>query len=206
MNPSVREYQIKNVITFAKTDGDFGALSNMAPGFNLFINEVNIQSSEIVYQACRFPLFPDIQEKIIRTQNPMDAKKISRQYIQYTRQDWDTVKFKIMKWCLEVKLIQNFDKFSSILLSTNDKTIVEYSKKDAVWGAILKDDKTTLVGKNALGRLLMELRERVKLCEINKSTTIFPPSIPAFLLFGNQIEEVRNDEYFILDLDEIYAQ
>lgn len=205
MNPSVREYQIKNVITFAKTDGHFGALSNMAPGFNLFINEVNIQSSEILYQACRFPLFPNIQEEIIRTQNPMDAKKISRKYIQYSRQDWDTVKFKIMKWCLEIKLIQNFDKFSNTLLSTDDKTIVEYSKKDAVWGAILKDDKTTLVGKNALGRLLMELREKVKLGEINKSTVILPPSIPAFLLFGNSIEEIRSDEYFILDLDEIYA-
>jgi ribA/ribD-fused uncharacterized protein len=205
MNPSVREYKTKNVITFAKTDGHFGALSNMAPGFNLFINEVNIQSSEILYQACRFPLFPNIQEEIIRSQNPMDAKKIGRQYIQYSRQDWDSVKFKIMKWCIEVKLIQNFDNFSNTLLSTDDKTIVEYSKKDAVWGAILKDDKTTLVGKNALGRLLMELREKVKSGNINKSTVILPPSIPAFLLFGNPIEEVRSDEYFILDLDEIYA-
>lgn len=205
MNPSVREYQIKNVITFAKTDGHFGALSNMAPGYNLFINEVNIQSSEILYQACRFPLFPDIQEEIIRTQNPMDAKKISRKYIQNTRQDWDNVKFKIMKWCLEIKLIQNFEKFSNTLLSTDDKIIVEYSKKDAVWGAILKDDNISLVGKNALGRLLMELREKVKSGEINKTTVILPPHIPAFLLFGNLIEEVRSDEYFILDLDEIYA-
>ena len=205
MNPNVREYQTKNVITFAKTNGRFGALSNMAPGFNLFINEVNIQSSEILYQACRFPLFPNIQEEIIRTQNPINAKKISRQYIQYSRQDWDIVKFKIMKWCLEVKLVQNFDKFSDILLSTDDKIIVEYSKNDAVWGATLKDDKTTLVGKNALGRLLMELREKIKTNKITKSIIVFPPGIPAFLLFGNLIEEVRNDEYFIRDLDEIYA-
>jgi ribA/ribD-fused uncharacterized protein len=177
----------------------------MAPGFSLFINEINIQSSEILYQACRFPLFPNIQEEIIRTQNPMDAKRISRQYIQFSRQDWETVKFKVMKWCLEVKLIQNFDNFSNILISTGDKTIVEYSKKDDVWGAVLKDDKNTLVGKNVLGRLLMELREKTISNEINKSTRILPPNIPAFLLFGNPIEEVRNDEYFILDLDEIYA-
>ncbi|MGG8495286.1 NADAR family protein [Tenacibaculum sp. TC6] len=203
MNPSVREYQAKNVITFAKTNGPYGAFSNMAPEFNLFVNEINIQSSEILYQACRFPLFPNIQEEIVRTQNPMDAKKISRQYIQYSRQDWDNVKFKIMKWCLEVKLVQNFDKFSDILYSTDNKVIVEYSKKDTIWGATFKD-KTTLVGKNALGRLLMELREKVKIKEITKSTVIFPPNIPAFLLFGNLIEEIRNDEYFILDLDEIY--
>jgi ribA/ribD-fused uncharacterized protein len=205
VKPSVREYQIKNVLTFAKTDGQFGALSNMAPGFSLFVNEVNVQSSEILYQACRFPLFPAIQEEIIRTQNPMEAKKVSRQYIQYSRQDWEMVKFKIMKWCLEVKLIQNFDNFSKTLLSTGEKIIVEYSKKDAVWGAILNDDHTTLIGKNALGRLLMELREKTKSYEITKSTVLLPPNVPAFLLFGNPIEEVRNDEYFILDLDEIYV-
>ena len=76
-----------------------------------------------------------------------------------------------MKWCLEVKLVQNFDKFSNTLLSTDDKIIVEYSKNDDVWGAILKDDKNTLVGKNALGRLLMELREKVKTQEINNMKT-----------------------------------
>ena len=133
------------------------------------------------------------------------GEDLSRQYLQYSRQDWDIIKFKVMKWCLEAKLIQNFDKFSKVLLSTDNKIIVEYSKKDAIWGAILKDDKTTLVGKNALGRLLMELREKVKMHEINKSTIIFPPNIPAFLLFGNPIKEVRSDEYFILDLDEIYT-
>ncbi len=205
MKPSIRTYQIKDVVTFAKTNGEFGALSNMAAGFNLFINEVNIQSSEILYQACRFPLFPHIQEEIVRTQNPMDAKKVSRKYMQYSRQDWYSIKFKIMKWCLEVKLVQNFDNFSQILLATENKVIVEYSTKDAVWGAIPQDDKTMLVGQNALGRLLMELRERVKANVINKSTIIFPPNIPAFLLFGCPIEEVRNDDYFIVDLDEIYA-
>lgn len=205
MNPSIRKYQIDNVITFAKTDGQFGALSNMAPGFNLFVNEINIQSSEILYQACRFPLFPDIQEEIIRTQNPVLAKGVSRQNINLSRQDWDKVKFKVMKWCLEVKLIQNFDKFASILLSTKDYTIVEYSRQDQVWGAIVKGNDRVLIGKNALGRLLMELREKVKKNEISKSSIISPPDIPAFLLFGHPVQAVMNDEYFIHDLDEIYS-
>ena len=115
MESGFRHYNIANdVITFAKTDGPFGALSNMAPGFSLFVNEVNVQSSEILYQACRFSLFPDIQESIIRAQNPMIAKAISREHIQFSRQDWDNVKFKIMKWCLEVKLIQNYHKISEV--------------------------------------------------------------------------------------------
>ena len=204
MNPSIREYQKSNSVTFAKTDGRFGGLSNMAPGYPLFINEVNIQSVEILYQAFRFPLFPQIQEEIIRTQNPMDAKGVSRKHIKYSRQDWDAVKFKIMKWCLEVKLIQNFDKFSELLLSTGNHSIVEYSRKDVIWGAtpITPD---LLKGKNALGRLLMDLRERVKSGSITHDDIIQPPYISAFLLFDFPITEVYNDDYFIKDIDDIYA-
>lgn len=204
MNLSAREYNVNEVVTFAKTDGKFGGLSNMAPGFVLYVNEINIQSSEILYQACRFPLFPHIQEEILRTKNPMDAKKVSRGHLVNSRQDWDLIKFKVMKWCLEVKLIQNYPKFSSLLLDTGTKSIVEYSVKDAIWGA----NPVTpgkLVGVNALGRLLMELREKIKSGGINDQSVIQPPKIPAFLLFNMNITEIHNQDYFIQDLDEIYA-
>lgn len=204
MNPSIREYNTREIITFAKTENKFGGLSNMAPGYSLFINEVNIQSSEILYQACRFPLFPMIQKEIIETKNPMDAKSVSRKYQQFSRQDWDSVKFKVMKWCLEVKLIQNFDTFSELLLSTGEKTIVEFSKKDTIWGASPLNP-SILKGKNALGRLLMELREKVKSNMITKGTVILEPQIKAFLLYDNPIKEIHNDNYFIDDLDDIYA-
>jgi len=204
MNPSIREYNTKEIVTFAKTENKFGGLSNMAPGYSLFINEINIQSSEILYQACRFPLFPLIQKEIIETKNPMDAKAVSRKYQQYSRQDWDHVKFKVMKWCLEVKLIQNFDVFSELLLSTGDKTIVEFSKKDTIWGASPLNPYI-LKGKNALGRLLMELREKVKSNMITKETVILDPQIKAFLLYDNPIKEIHNENYFIDDLDDIYA-
>ncbi|MEL1245517.1 NADAR family protein [Flavobacterium sp. DGU11] len=204
MNLAEREYISTEVITFAKTDGKYGALSNMAPHFSLFINEVNIQSSEILYQACKFPLFPALQEEILRSQNPMDAKAISRRYNDRTRQDWDRVKFKIMRWCLEVKLIQNFEKFSGILLSTDNLPIVEYSTKDPIWGA-LPHNGGILKGVNALGRLLMELREKVREGIITNNTIVYPPNITAFILFNKEIKEIYNDRYFIHDLDDIYA-
>lgn len=204
MNLSEREYRIQEVITFARTDGKFGGLSNMAPGYILFVNEVNIQSSEILYQACRFPLFPQIQEEILRTKSPMDGKNISRKYLTYSRQDWDSVKFKVMKWCLEVKLVQNYSEFSKLLLSTGEKSIVEYSTKDSLWGACPKSNDL-LVGVNALGRLLMELREKIKSGVLTQQSVIYPLNIPAFLLFNKNITEIHNDDYFIHDLDEIYA-
>ena len=66
---------------------------------------------------------------------------------------------KVMRWCLRVKLAQIWDEFSRLLLATGDRPIVEESRKDEFWGAkVVNTD--TLVGVNALGRLLMELREK----------------------------------------------
>ena len=96
MKISERTYNKKEVITFSKTTAEFGGLSNMASGYSLFVNETNIANTEILYQACRFPLFPIIQQEIISQSNPMEAKEISRKYMQYSRQDWDVVKFDIM--------------------------------------------------------------------------------------------------------------
>lgn len=203
MKISERTYNKKEVIIFSKTTGEFGGLSNMASGYSLFVNETNIANTEILYQACRFPLFPKIQEEIISQSNPMEAKEISRKYIQYSRQDWEVVKFDVMKWCLQIKLLQNYSKFSKLLLSTDDSPIVEFSMKDNVWGAI-PVSKDLLKGKNALGRLLMEIRESYakKMIEID---FVSPLNIPAFLLFDQPINKAHKPEFVIEDLDDIYV-
>ncbi|MDI5887671.1 NADAR family protein [Flavobacterium yafengii] len=203
MKISERTYNKNEVITFSKTTGKFGGLSNMAPGYSLFVNETNIANSEILYQACRFPLFPLIQEEIISQTNPMDAKEISRKYNPFTRQDWESVKFDVMRWCLHIKLIQNFDKFSDLLLSTGDNTIVEFSTKDNTWGA-MPINKDEIKGKNALGRLLMEIRE-MHLKSSQELEYVKPLNIPAFLLFDNPIDKSYKPEFVIQDLDDIYA-
>ena len=102
----------------------------------------------------------------------MKAKSISRQYIRYQRQDWEDVKFHIMRWCLMVKLIQEWDDLAPLLLKTKGLPIVEYSKKDAIWGAMpYGNDK--LKGKNILGRLLMDIRDKYILT--NKKPQFIPP-------------------------------
>lgn len=203
MKISERTYNKNEVITFSKTTGEFGGFSNMASDYSLFVNETNIANTEILYQACRFPLFPKIQEEIVFQSNPMVAKQISRKNIHYSRQDWDTVKFDIMRWCLQVKLLQNYDKFSNLLLSTGDTPIVEFSMKDNVWGAV-PVGRDLLKGKNALGRLLIEIRE----VYVKKSIEIEyvnPLNIPAFLLFDRPIDKAHKPEFVIKDLDDIYA-
>lgn len=160
MKYSIRKYNKDECITFKSTKTKFGGLSNMAPDFPLKLNNISIKSSEVLYQCMRFSNNPFIQEKILGTNSPMIAKKISRHYNNLTAADWDYTRFKVMRFCIELKLFQNYAKFSKVLLLTGNLPIVEYTKTDKVWGAILEGDY--YIGTNALGRLLMELREKVK--------------------------------------------
>ena len=184
-----RTYQRSNAAVFLKTKEKHGGLSNMAGGFPLIVNGVDIRTSEALYQACRFPHMPEVQREIIAQKSPMTAKMKGKPYRHISRLDWDAVRVKIMRWCLQVKLAQNWGKFSELLLETGDMPIVEHSRRDDFWGAKPIDGET-LVGTNALGRLLMELRERVKDEPRENLQYVGPLPIPEFLLYERPIEPI----------------
>src|SRR4051794_19843803 len=104
-----RMYNRLECVAFRTTDGRFGGLSNMAPGFPLCVNGTSIRTSEALYQACRFPHLPDVQQLIIEERSPMTAKMKSKPFRKQSRSDWDAVRVKVMRWCLRVKLAQNFE-------------------------------------------------------------------------------------------------
>lgn len=189
---NIRNYNAKEAIVFRKTTEPFGGLSNMASGYALFINEVIIPSSEHLYQAMRYPTNPEIQFEIINQDNAMKAKMISNKYkAQYSRPDWEKIQIKVMRWALEIKLAQNWDKFSTILKETQNKSIVEYATDNKIWGAKpINNDE--LVGVNALGRLLMELREKY-ISENNRIFCVNPPDVPALLLYNQHIDIICDD-------------
>lgn len=165
----------------------------MAPGFPLKVNGVRIRTSEAFYQACRFPHMPDVQRKIINEHSPMTAKMRSKPFRKDSRPDWDAVRVKIMRWSLRAKLAHNWRDFGRLLLTTEDKPIVEKSHKDGFWGAKVVDDGS-LVGMNVLGRLLMELREELKGDDVESLRTLEPLAIPQFLLFDQRIERINRTE------------
>ncbi len=186
---AVRKYYRDQVIYFRKTKENFGGLSNMASGYIIHINNNKILSSEALYQACRYPHLPLVQKEIIQQASPMTAKMKSKKYRSETRSDWEKVKIQIMRWSLRAKLFNNWNTFSKLLLSTGNKIIVEESKKDEYWGAI-PNDQNLLIGVNALGRLLMELREEIRNYE-DKYYILNPPNIKCFKLFDEEIKKVH---------------
>lgn len=182
-----RTYEKGEVVYFRTTTGEFGALSNMAPDYPIRLMGIRIPTAEALYQACRFPDLPDVQRLIIDQPSPMTAKMKSKKYRDRTRNDWDKVRANVMRWCLRAKLENNWARFGDILSRTGQRPIVEESTKDDFWGA-KPQDGGLLVGQNVLGRLLMELREEYRDASSGRTGAIRYPSIPHFLLFGEQLE------------------
>ena len=164
----------------------------MAPGFRVRVNGTLLLTVEALYQACRYPHIPDLQDFIISQKSPMTLKMRIRQFREDSRPDWDRVRVRIMKWCIRVKLSQNLMRFGNLLLETGDKPIVEDSRKDPFWGAI-RSSSGHLVGANVLGRLLMELREELRTVGMDQPFSVLPPDVPELLLLGKPIEGVRSD-------------
>ncbi|MCY4037901.1 MAG: NADAR family protein [Hyphomicrobiales bacterium] len=197
----IRTYHPAESAVFRKTNEPFGGLSNMAPGFPLIVNNTRIRTSEALYQACRFPSRPDVQRQIIADRSPMSAKMRSKPFRGDTRPDWDSVRVQVMRWCLRVKLAQNWQKFGSLLLSTGKAPIVEKKLRRTDFWASTEQPDGTLVGTNALGRLLMELREQLKCDETESLRSVEPLDIPDFLLFEQPVERIQ----YISNTEILYA-
>ena len=162
-------YKKDEVCWFIKAADPFGCLSNMFQKElknPLKVNGISFRSSEALYQACRFPYHPEIQEKVQQQKSPMAAKMVTKPHRKdKSRKDWDSVRVDIMRWVLRVKLAHNYEQMGECLLGSLskqfkdiNKPIVEIStKRDRFWG-VVDDGGGNLEGENVLGKLLMELR------------------------------------------------
>ena len=195
MTEQFRQYDLHNSAVFNKTKEKWGEMSNMCGGFPVTVNGAPVRSVEALYQACRFPHNPEVQSLIFQQKSPMIAKRVAKPHLAKTREDWNSVRIPIMKWVLRVKLSQNMERFSKVLEETGDMPIVELSYKDDFWGA-KPVGGSSLVGVNALGRLLMELRQQLKENGREMFATVSPLPIPHFLLYGEPVSTVDASQSF----------
>jgi ribA/ribD-fused uncharacterized protein len=173
--------RFEDAAVFFRVKEEWGCLSNMAGGFPLVVCGYDVPSSEALYQAMRFPNSPEIQREIIAQGSPMAAKMMAKKEQRrerLTRADWSEIQLDVMRWCLRVKLVQNFGEFFETLMASKERPIVERSRKDRFWGAVLEDDGH-LHGENWLGRLLMELRDEVAAwLNSGEDDAPYPPVVP----------------------------
>lgn len=131
--------------------------------------EHKFQNSEQAFMWLKAVHYNDneIAEQILKTPNPRDNKELGRQIKGFNRKDWGL-------HCLDYMIDVNLAKFKQNknllkdLLSTGDKTIVEASPSDVIWGIGLhwnNDDvldESKWKGQNLLGITLMTVRTKLK--------------------------------------------
>jgi N-glycosidase YbiA len=142
-------------IYFYSTREEYGCFSNFSPhGFVL--DDLYWSTSEHYFQAQKFIGTPHVEHiRLVKT--PKDAAKMGRQRTRPLRPDWEQVKDDIMRKGVLCKFATHAD-IREILLSTGNQEIVENSPIDWYWGCGADGS-----GKNMLGIILMEVREKLRL-------------------------------------------
>ncbi len=150
------------VIKFGRVFTPYSQFSNFART-PIIINEIVYPTTEHYYQVMKFiRTDPDYAEKIRNSKTPKESKDLGHSRAHPLDKDWDDesngepLKIKVMRKALLTKFTQ-YSLLRNILLNTGENTILEDSPWDAYWG-IGKNGK----GKNMLGKLLMELRTKLK--------------------------------------------
>lgn len=148
----------------------------------LIIEGISYPTSEQALQAMK-TMDQSIRREIAAMRSPYDAKRYWKG--RQPRPDWDDVKLGAMREILEFKFAPGTS-WHKKLMKTGNEEIVEYNNwQDRYWGAHvenLKDGTVHIHGKNLLGYILMEIRNRHRV----KGATDRAPVTPKIFIGGSR--------------------
>lgn len=132
--------------------GSYRFLSNFYPA-RVTYEGVTYPTSEHAYQAAK-TWEKEERKKIARMKTPGEAKRYGRSIA--LRAGWDSMKVDVMREILYIKFRD--EQLRQLLLDTGDEDLIEGNDwGDVFWGQVAGR------GQNWLGRLLMELRDQLRL-------------------------------------------
>ncbi|KAG0257912.1 hypothetical protein BG011_003682 [Mortierella polycephala] len=141
---------------FYRQESPYGEFSNFyyAP---IVLDGHTWPTTEHYFQAQKFAHATDRDyvELIRMTSTPGSAAKLGRQHSWPLRPDWEEVKDDIMRKCVLQKFLQH-STLTKLLLDTGNRYLVEHTRNDRYWA-----DGGDGTGKNMLGKILMEIREKI---------------------------------------------
>lgn len=109
----------------------------------------------------------EIAEKIMKSKNLSEIKKLGRQVARYNENLWKTIRPQVMRRGLRAKFQQNPELLIA-LLGTGNAILAECAPRDNIWGIGLGVDDPRVSetkewrGRNLLGRALMRVREDLR--------------------------------------------
>ncbi len=145
-----------------------GVLSNWHP-CKFKYKSITFFNTEQAFMWEKAVFFGDMAtaELILKTPEPRENKALGRNVKDFDVKRWSEVSYQIMIDVNLAKYDQNLI-LKDAILSTEDKTIVEASPHDRIWGIGLywnNDDcldEAKWRGTNLLGKALMEVRKTLK--------------------------------------------
>jgi ribA/ribD-fused uncharacterized protein len=152
--------------------------------FTVFINEtigwVEFNTAEQYMMFMKAFTFGDFEtmKKLQFMSDPKECKKLGRQVKNFNEKEWDKVKFDIVVNGNIQKFHQNFMLFDKMRF-TGNKTFVEGSPYDKIWGVGIKWDDDRILdeknwqGQNLLGKALGEARKMLMKLGSPKGTRNF---------------------------------
>ena len=159
-------YNPAQCLVFFNAKQPYFELSNMATEYPIKFDGKVWNSSEALYQACKYAndlevlpksgnaTIANVRERILKSKNAMAAKMTQKCAKNYIRPDWDEIKIEVMLLVLLLKYKQHIKVRMPLAYAKEEGLqIVERSSKDKFWGAVLDKESNMLVGKNMLGRL-----------------------------------------------------
>lgn len=101
---------------------------------------------------------------------PDEAKHVSRELARFIRPDWDNVKYDLMEKVVLEKFKQNPECLKELLDTENMELIEDMTGwHDNIWGECTCQECKCKEHKNLLGKILMEVRSKLKKQFYNKN-------------------------------------
>ena len=129
---------------------------------NFSFNNINYNCVEQYMMHQKAIFFNDIEtsDKILKELYPRKQKQLGREVKNFNNDDWNVVKYEIVKNGIREKFNQNSE-LKNYLISFKNHIIVEASPEDRIWGiGFSEDDALQNIdkwGENLLGKILTEL-------------------------------------------------
>lgn len=145
---------MNDTIKFYSVSDEYGAFSNFAL-YPVKLKGKLWRTNEHYFQAMKFESISD-QNEIWKAKTPLEAARKGRDRKKKLKRNWESIKDNIMREVVLAKFEQHSD-LKDLLLSTNEAKLIEHTENDDYWG-----DGGNGKGKNMLGKILVEVRARLK--------------------------------------------
>lgn len=138
--------------------GCFKFLSNMLP-CKLSVNGLSFNSSEAAFQSFKYS--DPNKRGIFSMMDGYEAKRYWKSRGQFVREDWNDIRFTVLKLVVRQKFIQN-PVLLQKLLNTDDAFLVELNTwHDNTYGNCTCPKCSHIVGQDRFGAILREVKSEL---------------------------------------------